>query len=172
MSASIVSALHVNLMVYAGLSLATHGQRLRWFSRRLNDQEKAAAHEVGSWTGPGTAEVCGQLMRELTPDSAGRVGAVLLAENARSVNHRYAADDWESVFEYTPMSGRLDPLHVLGALGYYEYQSCEHPDWDDSEAQAYCTVLRHLAISKLPGYDWVVAESTGALRRVGVSPIL
>ncbi|MFD7161566.1 hypothetical protein ACFV9C_43765 [Kribbella sp. NPDC059898] len=166
MSASIVSALHVNLLVYAGLSLVQHGERLRWFSRPMIDEEKAAAHEVGSWTGPGAFEVSGQLMRELDRES---VGAVLLAENARSVNHRYDADDWESVFEYTPMSGRVDPLHVLGALGYYEYQSCEHPDWDASEAQAFCTALRHLAIRKLPGYDWVVAESTEALGRVGVS---
>lgn len=170
MSASIVADLHVNLLVYAGLSLVGPDERLRWFSRRLNDEEKAAAFEVGSWTGPGIAEVCGQLMRELTPESAGRVGAVLLAENARSVNHRYAADDWESVFEYSPMRGQLTPLHVLGAIDYYEYQSCEHPDWDESEAHAFCDALRRAAIERLPGHKWIVANSWKGLRQLGVWP--
>jgi len=165
-----VSPLHVNLLVYAGLSLVGPGERLRWFSRRLNEEEKAAAFEVGSWTGPGIAEVCGQLMRELTPESAGRVGAVLLAENARSVNHRYAEETWESVFEYSPIRGRLTPLQVLGAIGYYEYQSCEHPDWDESEAHAFCDALRHLAIGELPGYKWVIADSEEGLRRMGIWP--
>lgn len=89
----------------------------------------------------------------LTPATAGRVGAMLLAENARSVNHCYDEDDWEPVYLFHPLPGTPDPLVVLKAITCLEYQSCEHDGWLDSEARVFCQALRRVVITELPGYS-------------------
>lgn len=73
--------------------------------------------------------------RTLTPATAGRVGAMLLAENTRSVNYLHDEDDWEPVYLLHPLPGTPDPLAVLKAIACLEYQSCEHDGWLDSEAR-------------------------------------
>ncbi len=48
---------------------------------------------------------------------------------------------------------------LLKAVSCYEYQSCEHTDWNDSEAKKFCVNLREMLIGELPGYD--TAEGWG-----------
>ena len=101
--------------------------------------------------------------RELTPETANQVGAMLAAENRRSVDHRYNETEMEDFYTFTRYPGScdsvtpgtpgLDPVQVLKAIACYEYQSCEHPEWETSEAHEFCQAVRHATIDRLPGYE-------------------
>jgi hypothetical protein len=78
---------------------------------------------------------------------------MLLAENRRSVDHRYAEEEWEQPYLFKRLPGVPNPVAVLKALDGFEYQACEHPEWEKSEAHAFVQALRKRAISKLPGYE-------------------
>ncbi len=132
MSAFVVSTVHIDAMLTAGLRLEQPYGRdpLVWFWPAID-----AASDRGSWTSEELQHQARQRRRELTHASAGRVGAMLLAENRRSVDHRYDEQEWEEPYLF----------HAL-------YQSCEHPDWPDSEAAAFCQALQSRSITCLPGY--------------------
>ena len=98
--------------------------------------------------------------RPLTRENANQVGAMLAAENQRSVNERYELDELESLYTFTPYRKAITAVQVLKALSCYEYQSCEHDAWETSEAKRFCEALRHRAISMLPGYEtaeWAIS---------------
>ncbi|WP_431728521.1 hypothetical protein [Verrucosispora sp. TAA-831] len=140
MSAYVVGITHIHALLTAGLELRRGpDDPLRWWYPRLDPN---AGYE-DRWRN----------LRELTRDSAGRVGAVLLAENMRSVNFRYREDEIEEPYEFVRLPGSPNPLVVLKALDGYEYQACEHAEWGNSEAAAFCEALRHRAIGYLPGYS-------------------
>jgi len=144
MSAFIVNKTHLDYLVTAGLRFSRHGA-LSWFAP-AEDPPEAPTHQ-----------------RELTDETADHVGAMLAAENRRSVDHRYDENELEDFYTFTryPGSGergsagrpRLEPVQILKALACYEYQSCEHPEWEQSEAHDFCRVLRHAAIWALPGIE-------------------
>jgi hypothetical protein len=97
--------------------------------------------------------------RELTLETAGTVGAMLLAENQSSVNHLYHRDEIESPYLFVLDGHPVDPVRILKAVDCYTHQSCEHPGWESSESRAFCDTLTHLAIRRLPGYGeapWMV----------------
>lgn len=147
MSAFEVDATHIDVMVSAALQ-RIHGDRLTWY------------HGLDAETEPGEAlpsrgdylENLRKARREVTPENAGMWGALLVAENRRSVNHRYAEDEIEEPYEFTEYTGHFDPVKMLGAINCYEYQACEHPGWKTSEARAFCEALRDRMIHALPGY--------------------
>lgn len=78
---------------------------------------------------------------------ADEAGRMLWAENLRSVAYRYPNDgDGErpgptrfrdsdvETYTYTdPMYGPSD-AELDRAIGCYSYQSCEHPEWEESDA--------------------------------------
>ena len=101
-------------------------------------------------------------------EAAARAGAMLWAENVRSVAHRYpntpndlpgpSDGDYNYGAHRVTWSLQLAsqrdlPLQVFRALSEYEYQSCEHPEWPASEAFTFCRMLRAEACRRLPGYD-------------------
>lgn len=83
------------------------------------------------------------------PDSAGRI---LWVENLRSLMYRYPADkdgdrpgpigfkDAEA-YEYTHTPVYNDPLAARAIVKSYQYQSCEHPGWQDSLAKEVTDLL-------------------------------
>jgi hypothetical protein len=159
MSASMLAKAHIDVLLTAGLRSAS-GWRgpLTWFWPAID-----ADSDRGSWTSAELQEQATQRRRLLTPQTAGRVGALLLAENRRSVDHRYDETEWEEPYLFEPVPGWPDPVIVLKAIACYEYQSCEHPGWRTSEAHAFCQALRARAISLLPGYDqapWDINDRT------------
>src|SRR5262249_54372168 len=111
-----------------------------------------AASDPGSWTSDELQRLGRQRRRELTRQTVGRVGAMLLAENRRSVDHRYNEQEWEQPYLFTELPGRPDPVVVLKPVACYRYQSCEHPDWRTSDAAAFCDALQDRATRCLPGY--------------------
>lgn len=149
MSAFIVHKKHIDFLVTAGLGME-RGCVLRWMAP---GEVSADAYQRGEPWGPGAIEETNKRRRELRIDTAGQVGAMLWAENQRSVDHRYDEDDAEEPYLYERYPTHIDPVRVLAALACYEYQSCEHPEWAQSEAHAFCDAIRKAAIRRLPGYD-------------------
>ena len=94
MSASMLAKAHIDALLTAGLRSAS-GWRgpLTWFWPALD-----ADSDRGSWTSAELQEQATQRRRLLTTQTAGRVGALLLAENRRSLDHRYDQTEWEEPY--------------------------------------------------------------------------
>jgi len=98
-------------------------------------------------------------------DEASRIGQMLWDENIRSVQGRYPdckgkpesmPGPIDEVFIYAHSMnhhGSPDPVQVLKACDCYEYQSCEHSEWESSQAKAIIDTLRRHAWQALPGYE-------------------
>lgn len=139
MSANVLDKTHFDAVLTAALAMIRPGEQVYWFVASDSDNPNF-----------------------LTRETASRVGAVLLAENVKSVNHRYSDDDPAPSYEFTRLRGNPTPVQLLGMLHGYEYQACEHPDWRNSEAYAIVRRLERLAMRRLPGYDdapWTVSDS-------------
>lgn len=152
MSAWIVSKKHIDALVTAAM-VGNTGRKMRW---RVPGDVPADAYQRGEPWGPGAAEAARASMRDMILSAAGRVGAMLWNENHLSVNHRYDQSEEEApyVYEAFPAS-KLAPGFVLKQLDCYEYQSCEHPGWEASEARAWCDALRQWTWDRItiPGYE-------------------
>ncbi len=146
MSAFILPTTHIDAVLTAGLWLADD-EPVSWFWPPIE-----ADSDRGSWISAELRRQARERRQELTEATAGRVGAMLLAESARSVDHRYDEEEIEPPYLFTALPGTPDPVVVLKALDCYEYHSCEHPGWATSEAAAFCAALRRHAIHALPGY--------------------
>ena len=91
----------------------------------------------------------------------------LQRENLASLKARYGETDPTEPPEYTEAVYKkvrqyfLDPrrsnaekvAQVFMAIDCYEYQSCEHEEWDESKARRFCDDLRKAWARELPGYD-------------------
>ena len=119
-----------------------------------------AVHENGSYGGPRYRKTKDSSV-EITEGNATEIGRVLLAENERSVMHRYPGgtlDDMpgkigERSANYYFKPRKAEPVAVLKALDCLDYQSCETDDWQESEAFRVVAAIRDHAISRLPGYE-------------------
>ena len=145
---------HIDLLVSAALATTRTAGRysFTWFDVPLSQASSDTYQEGAPW---GSLDWYEEHRRELTLDTAGRVGAMLAAENRRSVNHRYAEDDIEQPYEFHEVQGALSLGigAILKAIDGYEYQSCEHPEWHTSEALQFCNALRRRLCSMVEGYD-------------------
>jgi hypothetical protein len=105
------------------------------------------------------------------------VGRALWEENARSVAYRYQRPydnlpgpidfDHEALARYRcPCWPEMpfEPVVALKALTCYEYQSCEHPEWNASPVKRFCDELRSWLMQALPGYDAAPWEITAETR--------
>lgn len=112
-----------------------------------------------------------------SPEDANELGAILWAENVRSVNYRYHLDDWEEVYTYDPagiapyLGGLIDWGHVLGALSCYEYQACETDNWETTQAYQVCQALRRKVCGIIAdraggGWSWSRQYVTDELARI------
>ena len=137
MSAFVVDKAHINAMVNAGLSVRY--KPLHWYTK---DEESHV----------------------LNDENADEVGQMLLDECVRSVSHRYddsprtdlpSRSDAEYImpFSFKPFYQPLPPVQMLKLISCYEYQTCEHQEWKDNEAHAFCHALRSATINRLPGYE-------------------
>lgn len=142
MSAFIVGKVHIDALVQAGLTFSRH-DRMRWYLPASGTQ---------------------RCYHELDHTTVDAVGRMLWAENVTSWRYRYpdgplVAEGTDYTFPVT-RAKRLSAVETLKAVSCYEYQSCEHPGWETSEAKAFCDALRMRAIHGLPGYEdaaWEVA---------------
>jgi len=144
MSAYIVDKAHINAMVQFGL-IGGSCNALSWWH---NDDR--------------------QYLNRETDD---HVGQMLLDTNVQSVCYRYPDDsmaslpgridaEWLLPFKAYPILNTPTPLDIFAMVSCYEYQSCEHPEWETSEAKVFCDALRARAIRRLPGYDKAIRDWT------------
>jgi hypothetical protein len=82
------------------------------------------------------------------PDAADYVGQLLELENRRSVDYRY--DEHNAAASYQHVAVEVDDITLLKQLDCYEYQSCEHSEWESSEAFAIVAALQDVLADKLP----------------------
>lgn len=146
MSAWIVDKAHIDYLVSAGF-IGGVANPLEWFDAEPGPE---AFREGEPW-GPGWREHLEEHGRKLTRETAGRVGAMLWAENVASVNHRYAETELEDPYLFARVM--VEGWAALKALECYEYQSCEHPGWRTSEARAFCDALRARLIDHLEAQE-------------------
>lgn len=92
-------------------------------------------------------------LRERNREAAQELGELLAGENLASVNHRYREHNESVPFIWLPNRARPTALEGLKAIACYEYQACEHPGWEASEARAFCEDLRRRLVACLEGYD-------------------
>ena len=150
MSAYMVGKTHIDAMLTAGLVYGRRrqGSPVRWLDS--GEPDPSCYQEGEPW---GRLDWYREHMQELTVETAGRVGAMLMAENRASVNHRYSEDEWEQPYTFMMLAGSPHPADVLKACDGYEYQACEHPGWRTSEAAKFCDALRHAAIDAWDEYN-------------------
>lgn len=107
----------------------------------------------------------------VTVANADACGRMLWRENVASVSYRYPRDTPDALpgpIPYTdPGAYTFRPyrqvtiVQALKAVGCYEYQSCEHPGWEESDARTFCVQLQSALIARLPGYaaaPWTIEE--------------
>ena len=92
---------------------------------------------------------------------AAKVGAMLHAENVKSVNYRYgeATEPDFEICEWAASHG-FSEVEIIKAAHCLDYQSCEHPGWEKSEA---CKLLEAIVGDRsddMPGYEGVAWEIT------------
>lgn len=96
-------------------------------------------------------------------EAAAKAGQMLWSENVRSVDFRYKETTDATAYVYGRhnvawgfrIAGPNLALQVLRLLATYEYQACETDNWPETEAYAFCRMLRAMAIHHLPGYETV-----------------
>jgi len=82
-------------------------------------------------------------------------------ENVRSVQYRYSRDSFDELpgpvdktgirdYRHIEFDLPFDPIVLLKQLDCYAYQSCECPDWSETDAHAFCQVDCGLAEATLP----------------------
>ena len=88
-----------------------------------------------------------------------RIALILQAQNARSVNYRYAhnvdaqCDDDPIKYEIPAQALALPPVAFIKLCHCYAYQACETDDWQETEAYAIIRAIQHAAMEQLPGYS-------------------
>lgn len=105
-----------------------------------------------------------------------KIGQMLWDENKKSINARYpdTIDHPENMpgvvgddcilteADIKIFSGQFNPIEIIKACHCYEYQSCKHDGWKDSDAKSFIKALIGYAIASLPGYEeaqWGTPES-------------
>lgn len=84
---------------------------------------------------------------------------LLYAENVKSLEYRYSEGTaaelvWykmKAPINYVPT---IDNIFVLAKqVDCYHYQSCEHPEWEDSKAYRMCLSIKEGLLSNHPDYE-------------------
>lgn len=176
MSAFVVSKQHIDALV----SVAIHGpsdsaSQWREFSwaRSCEEYEPNPQWAPGyttdtRWVKLATAGLS-ELAKTENEVTADEFGFILWAENVASVRYRYPGEDIDTLpgtyaedgrhevshgYSYSP-SRRTRPTTVeaFKLLNCLDYQSCEHPEWRESEAFAILAALKDALVYCLPGYS-------------------
>ena len=142
MSAYVVDREHIIYLVRAAQALSITRYGMSWY-------HDGQHHELKG----------GDLTEEI------RVANMLWQENITSVRYRYPDDTFDTmpgpIGETYVMDERdltffwdaFNPIQVIKSCNCYEYQACEHPGWETSEAHCFIDSLKEHAMRSLPGYD-------------------
>lgn len=161
MSAYIVEKKHILYLVEAATDRrigVPHGGCFSWYHREVPALRHTARRRELH---------CGDY------DRAAEVANMLWCENIKSVSHRYPNESSGTLpgprncgfviepHNFSSFTTDFDPIQVIKACHCYEYQSCEHPEWETSEAYCFIESLKSAAVRQLPGYEsaaWGIPE--------------
>jgi hypothetical protein len=175
MSAYIVDRAHIAAMVRLALEGPTdrpHGPGRSWdVTWYAADPRETAAAATDSADYFRRLE---SIRRTVTRENAQRVARLLMVANVASVAHRYPDDApaelpgprpayWvEDAPAFDVVGARtFSAVHGLSMLAGFEYQACELPGWEGSEAGRFLDALQDALIRALPGYadgPWTVDD--------------
>jgi hypothetical protein len=136
MSAYVVSKDHIDYLVSAAKEY-THGQPVNFY--RVHDF--------------------------VTHTNWSALGQLLWDENTRSVNYRYERENTATSYMFNRSPVPVTSAQVLKAISCYAYQSCEHDDWEASEAKAFTDWLTQQAHEHMAGMSdamWEIDNATYA----------
>lgn len=157
MSAYMLDKTHIDLIVH----LALYGP------------SGAPVNPGASWYRPHF----GNPAKRVEYENLNEVGQLLVTENLRSIQFRYpdtvsnpenapgpSEAYWLEPYTYSDPRYRLTPIEGLKAIACYEYQSCEHPEWKDSNAKQFIDALRNSLIERVAGFDkapweWILDDT-------------
>jgi hypothetical protein len=91
------------------------------------------------------------------------VGKMLHDENVKSFNYRYDdryAEETRSPFKLCIWAQNHDfsTIQIIKAAGCLRYQSCEHPEYENSEAAKLVNAIIDQAVTELDGYETAAWE--------------
>jgi hypothetical protein len=167
MSAFIVSTEHIDALVAAALTTPPNYSGYRftwWWEGEHRELTHSNADQVGSmllsenvrsvefrYSPPGREAIYGEGWESDTLfELPGTYREETIAPGVAPVE----VPEW--LTPYTFPVGRAKvrpPVDVLKLISCFEYQSCEHAEWEESEAFAFCKSLQSKMIGLLPGYD-------------------
>lgn len=75
------------------------------------------------------------------------IGKILWSENFRSVNYRYDENSKTPNYEFAQIY--VSYYQVIKAIDCLKYQSCEHEDWEFSEAKNILDKLENVIFHKI-----------------------
>jgi hypothetical protein len=78
------------------------------------------------------------------------IGQRLVDTNYASVNYRYSEHQKPHGFAYQVPAKPYSPIVIIKQCHCYGYQSCEHPEWEDSWERICIEMLERMAVAKLP----------------------
>lgn len=90
------------------------------------------------------------------------LGELLWSENYRSVNYRYREGEPVPAYVLHTTEAPLSPVAVAKAANCLEYQSCEHPEWEESEAKVALDLILAAAEARMSAHERVVAPISWA----------
>lgn len=73
--------------------------------------------------------------------NAKQIGQMLWDENHASINYRYSEDSSAPEYEPEMIEAQLNDAILARQIACYGYQSCEHPEWETSEAYRLVSTL-------------------------------
>ena len=107
----------------------------------------------------------------LTADNAKLLAYQLHKENIRSVNSRYSETSSDEMYEFEYIEQAKQSYttaEIAKAIDGLEYQSCEHDDWDGSDAKLNLNQMRKHLLSSLEGYEEANTWSIDSVKRHGM----
>lgn len=182
MSAYVVSKTHIDLMVKLALEGprdAPHDWRLIWWA--TNPTTFGTTEPGQALPSAAVLSRAATIRREASPETADATGEMLMNANVESVGHRYDEQPFENdlpghadylmPYRYADPGYRPTLAESVGIIAGYEYQSCEHPGWDGSEAYRFCVDLKDRLLRLIPGeHGWTWDEEDLAQAKAKLSP--
>jgi hypothetical protein len=89
----------------------------------------------------------------INADNANEIAQKLYQENVKSVNYRYKEGSNASPMAYRFFLTVPNAIGMIKLAQCLDYQSCETPEWADSEAKAILQAIIEDCIPALPGYN-------------------
>ncbi len=153
MSAFVVHTAHIDVLLRYALEAnpQSFSERFTW---------RAAIGGPAEWTQLTTSRTIHTPPDHTTADEAGRM---LMEENVASVCARYEQDTAEIypdalTYTYTDPGFTPSAPAILKAIACLDYQSCEHAEWESSQARRFLDALeakaRYELMTDSDPWDW------------------